>query len=97
MAGAGRLVALVGGLVMAAAATGRRTAAAFPAFVARHGFDAIVYSGRRAAIVVAVVALSASPAVRNARLRRDGTSPAGGRWRCPWSAASLRWARRPAS
>jgi FtsX-like permease family protein len=39
------LVALVGGLVMAAAATGRRTAAAFPGFVARHGYDAIVYSG----------------------------------------------------
>jgi hypothetical protein len=40
------LVALVGGFVMAAAATGRRTAAAFPDFVARHGYDAIVYSGR---------------------------------------------------
>jgi hypothetical protein len=39
------LVALVGGLVMAAAVTARRTAAAFPAFVARHGYDAIVYSG----------------------------------------------------
>ncbi len=40
------LVALVGGFVMAAATTGRRTAAAFPGFVARHGYDAIVYSGR---------------------------------------------------
>jgi hypothetical protein len=40
------LVALVGGFVMAAAATGRRTAAAFPDFVARHGYDALVYSGR---------------------------------------------------
>jgi hypothetical protein len=40
------LVALVGGFVMAAAATGRRTAAAVPDFVARHGYDAIVYSGR---------------------------------------------------
>jgi hypothetical protein len=40
------LVALVGGFVMAAAATGRRTAAAFPGFVARHGYDAIVYSAR---------------------------------------------------
>ena len=38
------LVTLVGGLVMAAAATGRRTAAAFPGFVARHGYDAVVYS-----------------------------------------------------
>ena len=40
------LVALVGGLVMAAAATGRRTAAALPGFVARHGYDALVYSGQ---------------------------------------------------
>jgi hypothetical protein len=39
------LVALVGGFVMAAAATGRRTAAAFPSFAARHGYDAVVYSG----------------------------------------------------
>ena len=40
------LVALVGGLVITAAAAGRRTAAAFPGFVARHGYDAVVYSGR---------------------------------------------------
>lgn len=40
------LVTLVGGFVMAAAATGRRTAAAFPDFVARHGYDAVVYTGR---------------------------------------------------
>jgi hypothetical protein len=40
------LVALAGGFVMAAASTGRRTAAAFPGFVARHGYDAIVYSGQ---------------------------------------------------
>lgn len=40
------LVTLVGGFVMAAAATGRRTTAAFPDFVARHGYDAIVYSNR---------------------------------------------------
>jgi ABC-type lipoprotein release transport system permease subunit len=39
------LVALVGGFVMAAAATGRRTAAALPGFVARHGYDVLVYSG----------------------------------------------------
>jgi hypothetical protein len=39
------LVALVGGFVMAAAMTARRTTAAFPGFVARHGYDAIVYSG----------------------------------------------------
>jgi ABC-type lipoprotein release transport system permease subunit len=40
------LVALVGGLVMAAAATARATAAAFPDFAARHGYDDIVYTGR---------------------------------------------------
>ena len=40
------LVALVGGFVMAAAATGRRTAAALPGFVARHGYDVLVYSGQ---------------------------------------------------
>ena len=40
------LVALVSGFVMAAAVTARRTAAAFPDFAARHGYDAIVYSGR---------------------------------------------------
>jgi hypothetical protein len=38
------LVALVGGLVMAAVSTARRTAAAFPDFLARHGYDAVVYS-----------------------------------------------------
>jgi hypothetical protein len=38
------LVTLVGGLVMAAAATARRTAAAFPGFLAQHGYDAVVYS-----------------------------------------------------
>ena len=39
------LVALVGGFVMAAASTGRRTDSAFPGFVARHGYDSLVYSG----------------------------------------------------
>jgi ABC-type lipoprotein release transport system permease subunit len=38
------LAALAGGLVMAAATTARATAAAFPDFVARHGYDAIVYT-----------------------------------------------------
>jgi ABC-type lipoprotein release transport system permease subunit len=40
------LVALVGGFVMAAATTGRRTAAALPGFVAQHGYDVLVYSGQ---------------------------------------------------
>jgi len=38
------LVTLVGGFVIAAATTARRTAAAFPAFIARHGYDTVVYS-----------------------------------------------------
>jgi hypothetical protein len=37
------LIALVSGVVLAAVAAGRRTDSAFPRFVARHGFDAIVY------------------------------------------------------
>jgi hypothetical protein len=38
------LVAVAGGFVLATAAAGRRTAAAFPDFVARHGYDVVVYS-----------------------------------------------------
>ncbi len=39
------LVAVIGGFVLAAAVAGRRTAGAFPGFVARHGYDAVVYAG----------------------------------------------------
>ena len=38
------LISVVGGVVMAAVAAGRRTESAFPAFVAAHGYDAEVYS-----------------------------------------------------
>jgi hypothetical protein len=38
------LISLVGGVVLAAAAGGRRTQSAFPGFVAAHGFDAEVYA-----------------------------------------------------
>ena len=38
------LISVVGGLVAAATAAGRRTESAFPQFVATHGFDAAVYS-----------------------------------------------------
>jgi hypothetical protein len=38
------LVALVGGLVLVGVAAGRRTAAAFPAYLRVHGPDVIVYS-----------------------------------------------------
>ena len=40
------LIAVAGGFVMTAAAAGHRTAAAFPEFAARHGYDVIVYSGQ---------------------------------------------------
>jgi len=40
------LIALVGGLVLSAAAAGRRTASAFPSFLAAHGFDAAVYGNQ---------------------------------------------------
>jgi ABC-type lipoprotein release transport system permease subunit len=40
------LVALAGGLVMAATATARATAAAFPGFLARYGYDSVVYTAR---------------------------------------------------
>ena len=42
------LISLVGGFVLAAVAAGRRTQNAFPAFVAAHGYDAIVYASRPA-------------------------------------------------
>ena len=40
------LIAVVGGLVLAATAAGRRTATAFPRFVAAHGYDFIVFNLR---------------------------------------------------
>jgi hypothetical protein len=46
------LISLVGGFVLASVAAGRRTDAAFPAFVARHGFDAAVYAQRPVPAVV---------------------------------------------
>jgi ABC-type lipoprotein release transport system permease subunit len=41
------LVAVAGGSVLAATAAGSRTAAAFPGFTSRHGYDVILYSGNR--------------------------------------------------
>ena len=40
------LTAVAGGFVLATAVAARRTAAAFPQFVASHGYDVIVYSGQ---------------------------------------------------
>jgi hypothetical protein len=42
----GLLVAVAGGFVLTTASAGHRTADAFPGFVARHGYDVIVYSGK---------------------------------------------------
>jgi hypothetical protein len=38
------LISVVGGVVLGAAAAGRRTQSAFPGFVAAHGFDAEIYA-----------------------------------------------------
>src|SRR5271167_1949410 len=51
------LIALVAGLVLAAAAAGRRTATAFPRFVASHGYDVYIYNNQ------AVPALARLPEV----------------------------------
>jgi hypothetical protein len=40
------LISVVGGLVLAATAAGRRTESAFPRFVAAHGFDALIYAAQ---------------------------------------------------
>jgi len=42
----GVLVALATGLVLAGVSAGRRTAAAFPSFIATHGYDAVAYSNK---------------------------------------------------
>src|SRR5580692_10816755 len=47
------LVSVVGGIVLAAAAAGQRTASAFPDFVTAHGFDAEAYSIRPQSAVIA--------------------------------------------
>jgi putative ABC transport system permease protein len=41
------LVAVAGGFVLITASAGHRTADAFPGFVARHGYDVIVYNGKK--------------------------------------------------
>jgi hypothetical protein len=40
----GLLIAVTSGFVLAAAAAGRRTDAAFPRYLTRHGYDAVVYT-----------------------------------------------------
>src|SRR5690348_12223661 len=43
----GLLVAVAGGFVLTTASAGHRTADAFPGYVARHGYDVIVYSPKK--------------------------------------------------
>ena len=40
------LIAIVSGFVLAATAAGNRTDSAFPRYLARHGYDAIVYTDK---------------------------------------------------
>jgi ABC-type lipoprotein release transport system permease subunit len=65
------LVAVTGGFVLATTVTARRTAAAFPQFVAAHGYDVIVYSGRplpRLAQLPQVASAVSVPAAFSGRL-----------------------------
>jgi ABC-type lipoprotein release transport system permease subunit len=57
------LIAVVGGVVLAAAAAGRRTESAFPRFVAAYGFDAGVYSMRPAPKLARLPGVSAATGV----------------------------------
>ncbi len=57
------LVALVGGVVLGAAAAGRRTASAFPRFVAAHGFDAAVYADQSTAKIAALPEVARSTTI----------------------------------
>ena len=71
------LVAVAGGFVLAATVTARRTAAAFPGFATRHGYDVVVYNGQPlphlarlphvASVTPAVVPLSSEPLCASCR------------------------------
>jgi hypothetical protein len=58
------LVTLVVGLVLASASTARRTATAFPRFVAAHGYDAAFYSVKPLRNVASLPQVSSSVLVR---------------------------------
>ncbi len=68
------LVALVSGLVLAGVAAGRRTASAFPRYVATHGYDAQVFSA------VPVPGIASLPDVERST---PGLIPANGPPICP--------------
>jgi hypothetical protein len=57
------LISMIGGFVLASIAAGRRTDAAFPEFVARHGFDAAVYAQRPVPAVLRLPDVAASATI----------------------------------
>jgi hypothetical protein len=62
------LIAVVGGVVMASAAAGRRTASAFPSFVRTHGYDFNVFNGSplpQLARYPAVASITTAPVAYN--------------------------------
>jgi hypothetical protein len=74
------LIALVGGIVMAAAAAGRRTASAFPTFVQTHGLDALIFAPNGAPLpqlarYPAVASITTVPIAYNGQPRCDCTRP----------------------
>ena len=64
------LVAVAGGFVLSTASAGHRTADAFPGFVARHGYDVIVYSGKAAAAEQAASRYVGDTGARDLQRRR---------------------------
>jgi hypothetical protein len=59
------LIAVVAGLVLAAAAAGRRTATAFPRFVASHGYDVYIYNQKPVSGLSRLPGVSSATAVAN--------------------------------
>jgi hypothetical protein len=57
------LISVVGGLVLAAMAAGRRTESAFPRLVAAHGFDAFVYANQPVPKVAALPGVTSATEV----------------------------------
>src|SRR5436309_7059806 len=70
------LISVVSGFVLTATAAGRRTASAYPRFVAAYGFDAVAYATKP------VPNLAALPEVASAIL---ATAPANGQGTCTCS------------
>ena len=59
------LVALVAGIVLAAAAAGRRTATAFPRFVASHGYDVYIYNQKPVSVLGRLPGVSSVTTIGN--------------------------------